>query len=1093
MMPCPWLQTLLVLTVSFLTLSWLRKLRDRLYRIEEEKLLKERVPVQQHPLQSKFTAAPNPAESKASSSSPDPLSGGDSAGVDLAGYDPLSQAVSAMRIENKDGITNIKAEEDFGSFALPLPGMERSWKTRRSEILAKYQFTGTLALANFMDTDNVEAPKENVSMDQTKSRLEQLADPTAESEAKEVLKLSQKEYIAHIERLHEEIVKAWNNQERVKTLKLAIQTAKLLADTSVPQFYPSMFVIVSELLDSFGDLIYERLFKKGNTVENGRVVSLKADFAPEDVPQETRETARNWFYKIASIRELIPRILVECAVLRAYAFIPGSQYEAIFSRLSCLIRGVGDPLCANYIRAYLAKQGRRLAPTASAYLQVLLQDTFTTAPAMLSSTVQRRWHNSALTYPAYVDLHSPAVSWMASCLANAEPSGSLEAICAIFQQSPLVSSFLIECMAAYPPSVVSTHAAAIVSCFKMQQDGAPIALEFTTISRGAFVYKLGALLCESSIKNRKAISSLTNSLWSTLNPSAEDLELANRRSAQELATSSLSDIIAAYSALAVLALRAGGIKTVTPVLTVLYDRLMATETDSNPSPGPSPSLSPPPSSDGTPKASAESSKFSSSSLDSPEVMGALKSLLCRVMVAATTTTSSSSDDASSGDSRASVATLLISPAYAQLLRLVNGKHLVDVSQMLLDAYTGHLPGQGLAQAPSRAPETVDPLVLSALLDVAQAIHDATVGIYSMIAVEVDAKGMVFSQQSTEAARLAARRITRLLALVHFNLPAGLEDKLSFLVECRSKFSGLDVVLCQLVHAANQTAAQVASLGASAAQVRVPLSSRAKAMVKTCLSFSFLTAPGVDSPMRRMALYAEIAEVALGCGLLNHADASLASAIAALADADSLELVQADCSDGLAIIEDKTLSYIGRIAGIIVAAPGDPEVGALMHAQSLLKGIETSPILADKRSDVKIRAYTVCLGMLSGLRAQKALYAFPRSDGNDVMFGVDEEYQEDLQTLLENVMDSIMEKMEDLSREGSVTSKRRRAWCAVGLLNAISSLGVIDREILPFMQELYAIATAADGNEKIYLANSVKHWRHQEGNATLTEFLKRISP
>ena len=43
------------------------------------------------------------------------------------------------------------------------------------------------------------------------------------------------------------------------SLKIAIQLAKLLADTTVPLFYPSIFVLVTEVLDKFGDMVFNRL------------------------------------------------------------------------------------------------------------------------------------------------------------------------------------------------------------------------------------------------------------------------------------------------------------------------------------------------------------------------------------------------------------------------------------------------------------------------------------------------------------------------------------------------------------------------------------------------------------------------------------------------------------------------------------------------------------------------------------------------------------------------------------------------------------------------------------------------------------------
>lgn len=83
----------------------------------------------------------------------------------------------------------------------------------------------------------------------------------------QMLDLTQQEYMLKIEQLNHELVQAWTTDQRVKALKIAIQCSKLLADTSVMQFYPSQFVLITDILDIFGKLVYERLRTKAEYIE----------------------------------------------------------------------------------------------------------------------------------------------------------------------------------------------------------------------------------------------------------------------------------------------------------------------------------------------------------------------------------------------------------------------------------------------------------------------------------------------------------------------------------------------------------------------------------------------------------------------------------------------------------------------------------------------------------------------------------------------------------------------------------------------------------------------------------------------------------
>lgn len=52
------------------------------------------------------------------------------------------------------------------------------------------------------------------------------------------------------------------------------QVARLLSDSSVPQFYPTLFVLVTDVLDTVGNLVWNRIKKKAECDDDGNAVAV---------------------------------------------------------------------------------------------------------------------------------------------------------------------------------------------------------------------------------------------------------------------------------------------------------------------------------------------------------------------------------------------------------------------------------------------------------------------------------------------------------------------------------------------------------------------------------------------------------------------------------------------------------------------------------------------------------------------------------------------------------------------------------------------------------------------------------------------------
>jgi hypothetical protein len=261
-----------------------------------------------------------------------------------------------------------------------------------------------------LSDENKEPTK--IALDKSKKRLEKL-EKASSNYTYDVTEMSFKDYQNQVDVIKNKVVVAWNQNRKVAALTEVLSTVTMLEDGSQVEFYPSVFCLVTSLLDWFGDLVFDRL-KESAYDKKVFPKGLPADFTMKDISDEIREITKNWFFKISSISDLLPRLYMEMALLKSYQFIaPVSSYPAIFARLAGACRGVGDPLLANYLRAYLVimitKVNGPNAPTDPAITQCL--DDFMVSFKELNGRGCDRFKPREMSSSNYLNFLSPAVFW----------------------------------------------------------------------------------------------------------------------------------------------------------------------------------------------------------------------------------------------------------------------------------------------------------------------------------------------------------------------------------------------------------------------------------------------------------------------------------------------------------------------------------------------------------------------------------------------------------------------------------------------------------------------------------------------------------
>ncbi|MCL7044850.1 hypothetical protein MKW94_022815 [Papaver nudicaule] len=390
-------------------------------------------------------------------------------------YDPLRRSSTGNAEELVIGDTNIDDTREI-SRKEELQLSAKEWSSFKRSLAQRFTVLKMVSVSSMHDVivKDVKVPEKS----STSLHLAELNDPEKFAE-NDVKVITRQEYVTRLRELKDEIGRAWQAEERVTALKLSIKVARLLMDTSVSQFYPALFVLVTEILDMVGDMVWERIKKRAEFSDDGTIICcLQDNFLSSDICSEAKETCHNWFRKIGSIRELLPRIYLELAILHCWRFLHDQPCQNL-ERLVMMMRGVADPLASAYCRLYMARCAQKLLPIDKGYLITCINDI---KPVLTRIILEKEpTPNSLENKKLVISLVEPTVEWITRCILKdayqerqayniLKELGVERDIRAMSGNVPCTSIVLHYILKELPAEIVCSHAVEIMQLIESNKD-----------------------------------------------------------------------------------------------------------------------------------------------------------------------------------------------------------------------------------------------------------------------------------------------------------------------------------------------------------------------------------------------------------------------------------------------------------------------------------------------------------------------------------------------------------------------------------------------------------------------------------------------
>jgi len=278
-----------------------------------------------------------------------------------------------------------------------------------SSIMNRWSRFKNYCLASFQ-TRASDFSKTEVSVLFSKRVRDRLAELSISSdEAQQITNMQQNE-----ERLKEKIqdyskqLEEYHKEERYwEMIELISEACKLLSNTQSPQFYPAQFMMILDLVESFGKMVFNRISQHPTT---------KGDFL-KDKQGSSQLLCLNWSMILCRTSQLLPRLLLQTSFLRCVKFHPFKSIEQSISQIVSGISGLGSATSGIYARAYLLHIVFTTYPNISPEFMMPMFISYVKLLSHLKNgSFKRQFNIIDYSFNKYIETHRPALRFFISIM-----------------------------------------------------------------------------------------------------------------------------------------------------------------------------------------------------------------------------------------------------------------------------------------------------------------------------------------------------------------------------------------------------------------------------------------------------------------------------------------------------------------------------------------------------------------------------------------------------------------------------------------------------------------------------------------------------